>query len=193
MKTQKSYASVSELVGDIVEEKELRDKIRSEIRKQSVATVLFSMRCNFQVTQQQMAKRVERSQSWISKLEHASTDRITVEDLERYSRALEVNLVITFQKPMNAVESVKYHFFQIKKHLDGLLELAEDDEDIRAGVNKFHDEWLVNALKLFLEGKVKLAETAKPRQTEALTVVGPEDPPDDKELADLTHLESSIL
>ena len=181
MSGEKSYDSILEMVEDISEDKGFTKDVEAEIERQRLATILFTMRCRAGVAQEKLSKSVGRSQSWVSKLEHADTESISVKDLELYSRALALNLVITFQKSMSAAESVKYHFFQIKKHLDGLIALAKDDEEIRKGVDAFHNEWLANTLKHFLAGKMRLAQS-KETAARPLEVVGPEDPPDDKAL-----------
>lgn len=45
------------------------------------------------------------TQSYVSKLEHATTDKITVRALEQYSQALGLNLVVMFQRNMNGAEA----------------------------------------------------------------------------------------
>lgn len=182
MSERKQYDTVTELVDDLVEDEVFKKELEEELAGQSLATTLFSMRCAADLTQEEMAGKLGTTQSYVSKLEHATTDKITVRALEEYANALGLNLVVMFQRNMTAANSVKYHFFEIKRHLDRLLELAKDDAEIRKGVDAFYNEWLLNTIKQYRSGKSKLAKDSDEKGDSALRVVGPEHAPDQKEL-----------
>ncbi|MEA3280894.1 MAG: helix-turn-helix transcriptional regulator, partial [Thermodesulfobacteriota bacterium] len=109
----------------------------------------FVMRCAAGKTQADMAKALGCTQGSISKLENSCTDVIKVGDLLAYAKALDLNSSISFHKGMTSVESVKYHAFEIQKHLDHLANLAKRDDDILNGVKKFYGEALFNILHIF--------------------------------------------
>ena len=171
----------------LLEDKELSSAISREISEQKLATTLFTMRNHEGMTQEQVARKMGCSQSAVSKLEHATDEQITIGDIVRYSSALGLKLTVQFRKNMNAVESVKYHFFHIKKHLDHLRELAKADSDIRKGVDKFYNEWLLNMLQLYKAGKTELSrkKTRFVTQKPVLEVNAPEHIPDDSEITEL--------
>lgn len=182
MSDQKQYDTVHEIVDDLIEDEEFKKELQQEIAGQSLSTTLFTMRCSADLTQAEMAERLGTTQSYVSKLEHATTDKITVRALEQYSQALGLNLIVMFQRNMTAANSVKYHFLEIKRHLDRLLELAKDDDEIRKGVDSFYNEWLLNTIRQYRSGKSKLAEAAGTNEEPSLRVVGPDTAPDEREL-----------
>ena len=93
------FSSVEDLVDDIfADDDDAASEIKNEIRSQKLATILHSMRCRAGISQQEMAERLGCTQSRVSKLEHSDTSRITVRDLEDYSRNLGINLIIRFQE-----------------------------------------------------------------------------------------------
>jgi transcriptional regulator with XRE-family HTH domain len=91
------------MVNNLVENEHTREDIQDELQAQSLASVLFSMRCQHGLTQQQLADKMGVTQSQISKLEHAKPEQITIQDLNDYSAALGIDVVIRFQKSMTAV------------------------------------------------------------------------------------------
>ncbi|MDA3947583.1 MAG: XRE family transcriptional regulator [Spirochaeta sp.] len=157
---------MSNLVRDVSGDPAFADVVDREIDDQRMATVLFLMRNREGLTQSELARRMGCTQSRISKLERASLGSISVHDLMEYAKALGADLNIVFQK-MDAATLVKHHFFQIKQHLDKIRELAGDDPEMIAGAKKFYDEWLVNTLKHFLDGKAALSGAAVEKETTA--------------------------
>jgi len=112
--SNRGYDSVSELLEDLSDDEQFRREVESEIAEQRLATKLFAMRNHYGLTQSQVAEAAGHTQSWVSKLEHSPTDKITVRDLLEYAEALQLQLRMQFRKPMTAVQSVKHHFFQIE-------------------------------------------------------------------------------
>ncbi len=184
MTEERNYDSVADLLEDIIDDDgAFASEVQQAIESQRLAAALFQMRNNVGLTQEEVARRMGRTQSSISKLEHSTTDRISVRDLEEYASAIDVNLVISFEKQMTAADRVKFYFFEIKKHLDEMRELAGDDPDIVAGVDKFYNEWLINTLRHFSDGKKQLSEAKQPNESpERMRIVGPKGPPDLEEM-----------
>lgn len=170
------HATVDDLVDDVfADDQETAEEIKKEVRSQKLGTILHSMRCRAGLGQEEMANRLGCTQSRISKLEHSDTSRISVKDLEDYSRTLGIDLVIRFQETMTAAEHVKQHFFEIKKHLDDLRELAKDDPEIARGVDQFYNEWLLNTWKHFQEGKIELSKSRRRNTEPSFEILGPEE------------------
>ncbi|MBN2324118.1 MAG: helix-turn-helix transcriptional regulator [Spirochaetes bacterium] len=177
----KRYKSVSEMVRQLSDDKEFRDNFDRQISDKTLSKTLFAMRCSMGITQSEMASKLNCTQSRVSKLENSRVDAIKVSDLIAYAEALGLNLSISFHKEMTSVESVKFHAFQIKKHLDYLADLAYRDDDIFKGVKDFYNEYIVNILRLFKQSVDKLPKK-NVQKGPVLEVCAPTDIPDDEVL-----------
>ena len=173
MKTKKRYKSVSDLVESLTDDVEFKEELEQETNTQSMAKTLFAMRCAQGITQAEMAKRVGCTQGRLSKLEHSDNDSIKLGDLTAYAEALALNVSISFHKEVSAVESVKYHAFQIKKHLDHLAKLAYRDDQIFIGVKDFYNEYLFNIIKLFKESAENLPKVSNKKGRSVLDISVP--------------------
>jgi len=54
---------------------------------------------------------------------------------------------------------VKYHAFQMKKHLNRMAELAKEDDAMESGVLKFHAETIWNVGRMVLEGMSQIEKS----------------------------------
>ena len=158
----KRYDSVPELVRDLTDDEVFLENLEEGISRKAVAKKLFSMRCADGVTQKEMAERLGCTQSKISKIENADSGSIKLGDLIAYAHALDLQLSIAFHEGRTAVECVKFHAFQIKKHLDYLAKLADRDDKILEGVSDFYAETLYNFLRLF---EKSVSQLPMPEQT----------------------------
>jgi transcriptional regulator with XRE-family HTH domain len=159
----RQYRSVTDMIAGETSDQELVSELQQEIEDTRLAKTLIIMRTAAGITQAEMAKKLGRTQGSVSKLEHARNDSIKVSDLMAYADALDLVLSISFQEEKNAVESVKYHAFQIQKHLDHLAKLAHRDDDILEGVKRFFSETLYNVLRLIGESVEKLPRSDRHR------------------------------
>jgi len=152
----KKYNSVIEMSEGISDSKEFTEELRNALESTKLARVLMVMRNKRGLTQADVAKKMGYRQSKISKLEHTGADSISVGDLRRYAEALGVNITISFHEPMNAVQWIKHHAFQIQKHFDDLVELSHKDEGILHGVKNFFAESIFNIVRLIMDSAEKL-------------------------------------
>ncbi len=165
----KAFKSVSEMVKHNAEDDRFSKQLDSEIKNKSISKVLFLLRCKSGITQKEMSKKLNCTQSKISKIEHSSNDKQKVEDLIAYAKTLGMELSINFKKPMKVVDKVKYHAFEIKKHLDYLSKIANEkkDNNLLEGIYKFFNESLVNIVHLVMTSASTLP---KPRQKPRITL-----------------------
>jgi transcriptional regulator with XRE-family HTH domain len=160
----KKYNSVSEMVKDISSNSELADSVAKEIRNRRMAKFLFSQRCKHNLTQKQMAEKIECSQSRVSKIENSYDRDISVGDLLDYAKALDLQLEMGFRHhSARIVDLIKYHAFKIKAYLNQLATLAQDDEEMGKGVAKFHLEAKHNIDRLIASSFSKLSIIKKLR------------------------------
>ena len=175
----KRHKSVPDLVRNLTDDKEFQEALQEELAKGALAKALFTLRCREGVTQKEMAERLNCTQSRISKIEHSDVGKLRVGDLIAYARALNLQLSIGFQKEMTSVESVKFHAFEIKRHLDHLATLAKRDDQILEGVSNFYAEALMNILRFFKQSASLLPET-KRRSRPIVEISTPSELPDEE-------------
>ena len=157
----KEANNISELLKKVGIDKDTIEKTEKEIRKKSLSKFLFALRCEHNLTQNQLAKKVGCTQSKISKLESAFDKEITVQDLLNYAKALNLQLEIGYRsKTVKIVDLIKYHAFRIKYYLETLAKLANGDESLTPPILKFHEEALFNIVKFITESgsKLKISE-----------------------------------
>ena len=177
----KKYKSVSDVVKNLSGDKGFHDDFENQVFDKMLSKTLFAMRCSKGVTQAEMAEKMGCTQSRVSKLEHSGLDAIKVSDLVSYAEALDLQMSIAFHEDMTSVDSVKFHAFEIKKHLDHLADLAHRDDDIFEGVKDFYNEYLLNILRLFKQSENKLTKK-KTQKRDVLKVSAPSEIPDEKVL-----------
>lgn len=174
----KQYKSVSEVVRNLTDDKKFQDEFDRQISDKTLSKTLFAMRCSKGISQAKIASKLNCTQSRVSKLENSGVDGIKVSDLVAYAQALGLNMSISFHENMTAVESVKFHAFEIKKHLDHLADLAHRDDEVFEGVKNFYNEYLMNILGLFKQSASKLPKK-KIQKRAVLEVCAPIEIPDD--------------
>ena len=101
------------------------------------------------LSQQDIAKALDCTQSRVSKLEGQDDDDTRLGDLRAYAKALGLTFVVGFTpRDMKPVDKVKCHVFTIKKHMDDLAVLAREDSTIAEGISRFFYEVFVNFVRL---------------------------------------------
>jgi len=174
----KRYRSVSEVVKNLSDDKQFQEDFDRQISDKILSKALFAMRCSKGMTQAEIASKLNCTQSRVSKLENSGIDAIKVSELVAYTQALGLNMSISFHKEMTSVDSVKFHAFEIKKHLDHLADLAYRDDEIFEGVKNFYNEYLTNILRLFKQSASKLVQKETKKRA-VLEVCAPTEIPDD--------------
>ncbi len=175
----KRYKSVSEVVKKLTDDKEFQEEFDRQISDRTLSKTLFAMRCSKGITQSVIASRLNCTQSRVSKLEYSGVEAIKVSDLVAYAQALGLNMSISFHENMTSVDCVKFHAFEIKKHLDHLANLAHRDDDIFEGVKDFYNEYLMNIIRLFKQSANKLPKKNIEKRA-VLEVCAPTEIPSDE-------------
>ena len=149
MGNKKQYASVSELVRDLSEDRSFADEFERHVSQRRIVKDLFALRTTRGLSQKDIAEKLRCTQSRISKLENGNDDDLRLGDLRDYLDAIElsVNLVVT-PKNDTAVNLVKHHAFCIREIMKRLTDLAQGDEKIAKGVADFHGEAFFNLVKM---------------------------------------------
>lgn len=153
----KTYQNVEEMVKGLSEDKEFKKSVLHEIKNKRLSKYLFSLRCEHSLTQGQLAKKINCSQSRISKIENSFDKDITIKDLLEYGNVLDLQLEVGYRRRnIKTVELIKHHFFKIKEYLNRLANLAGKDKSLIEGVDQFHVEAAYNMVTMVLDSASKL-------------------------------------
>jgi transcriptional regulator with XRE-family HTH domain len=146
----KQYTSVSALIRDVAPDAETSAATEKRILDRKLIKQLVAMRALRELSQKDIAKQLNCTQSRVSKFEQSLDEDVKLSDLRAYSKAVgcEFCSCITSQS-IKPVDKVKAHVFAIKKHMDDLATLANSDEKIAEGVVGFFSELLFNFTRLF--------------------------------------------
>jgi transcriptional regulator with XRE-family HTH domain len=146
--TGRRYNSVDELMSAESVSPEIHAAVTKLEKDTAIADMLVQARIDAGLTQQQMAEKVGKTQSAISKLEGSSDKEITLDDLAAYTAATNQNFAILVGRPLNHIEAVKYHAFGIKEHLSALAKEAHRNEEVLQAVQGFFSEAFFNILTI---------------------------------------------
>lgn len=146
--TGRRYNSVDEFLAGECVSADVRSAVSTLDKETAVVETLIRARRDAGLTQQQMADKIGKTQGAISKLESSSDPEITLEELAAYAKATGQNFGVMIGKPMNHIESVKYHAFGIKEHLSKLAKEAHRNEEVEQAVQAFFGEAFFNILTI---------------------------------------------
>lgn len=163
-KKNKTYPNVTELVRDVSEDKSFADDFEKHVAERFIAKTLLGLRAELGISQKEIADSMQCTQSRVSKLENSTDTQLRLGDVDEYLKALGLELHIIMQPTSwTAVDEVKYHAFEMKKDLDGIVKLAHGDEKIVEGVRNFWAEAFVNVLGMLTDCGKNLPP-ARPRR-----------------------------
>lgn len=149
--TGRRFKSVADLVHAEVDEPAVQ-KALAEIENQTrLVAKLALLRQQAGLTQTEMAKRMGVTQSAVSKLESGADDDLTVRELREYARQTQQRIGLMFGRPINHVEAVKLHAFQIRAHLTALAGLAQKHSELEQAIQGFFGEAFFNILTILSE------------------------------------------
>jgi transcriptional regulator with XRE-family HTH domain len=149
---RKEYKNVAEMIADVSADAAFARETQEHIDKRFIVHRLYGSRSAKGVSQQEMAERLNCSQSRISKLENSEDEDLRLGDLKRYLDAIGMNLTVFISKKQwRSVEQIKFHAFRIRHILEHLTKLAKDDPEIAKGVQHCHVETLYNLVMLVMD------------------------------------------
>jgi transcriptional regulator with XRE-family HTH domain len=148
----KQYTSVAELVRDMAPDAETRDAAEKRIAGRKLVKHLMARRAVKGLSQQEVAQKLDCTQSRISKLETSRDDDIRIGDISNYAKAVDCEFVYGLTPhDLKPTDRVKGLVFAIKRHMDDLALLAKTDTEIASGVGRFFFELFVNFANLIGE------------------------------------------
>jgi len=140
---------------------ELEKEVQDRHNKTRLIRCLIGLRAKSGMSQAEVAKKMNCSQSRVSKIEHGLDEDISIGELNAYSKAVgfwfEISLSDTNQ---NATGKIKYHIIQANELLKKIIQLADDDEKMLMGADSFSMEMLVNFCRLLDNATQKIPDSS---------------------------------
>lgn len=147
--TGRRYASVAQMLRGEGVSKEVRDRVEELGKETRITRKLACMRTMAGLTQAQMAEQIGCSQSCISKWESESDAELTIGVISEYCRVTGQRIGLLVGRPMGHVEAIKAYAFGLRDRLEALAEMANGDQEIEQGIQKFFGEAFFNILGIF--------------------------------------------
>lgn len=135
--TGRNFTSVSDLVHSTtdVEFSEQFDQYQADRRLINCLTVI---RCTNEVSQSELADRMECAQSKVSKMESSVDIDLNFGDIVNYAKSLKQSIHITFSPSLNnGADHIRFHIECVKHELKKLVSVSSSDQDIANGVEAF--------------------------------------------------------
>jgi len=145
---------------------ELIRKVDEKANRSRLIKGLVAQRLKHDISQAEMAQRLNCTQSKISKLENSIDEDVKLGDLCRYASASGLTLRISaVPDKLTPVDEIKLHAFKIKALLDRLVRLMEGDDNIDDSIAEFVcQEVPANMLKMFVKSISQIPEHVLSRQ-----------------------------
>jgi transcriptional regulator with XRE-family HTH domain len=129
--------SVSELVRD-ASDPEFAEAFKKYQAERRLVNCLTVTRCAKGVSQAELAARMGCGQSKVSKMESSTDADLNFGDIASYAFALKQSVFIAFsQDKLNGADRIRSHVECIKRELEELVKLADDDKTDGDGVEAF--------------------------------------------------------
>lgn len=154
----KRFASVQDLVkATAADEKQVREFDR--LTKDTViVNALIRSRAAVGMTQADVAKIMNCTQSAVSKLEHAADAELTLQEIASYLTATGGRLNLGIGKPTTRIERIKGLAISLEQELRNLAKQNSnsDDQNIRQNITSFFGETWFNFFKILCDATSKL-------------------------------------
>jgi transcriptional regulator with XRE-family HTH domain len=172
MKKRTQHRSVSDVVQSLSEDRVFADEFTKRLSGRQLIKALTVLRARAGLSQQELAGKLECTQSKVSKLESSDDVDVRFGDLVDYTGAVGCEMrVFLVPKRQKIVDEVKMHAFIIKRLLDRMVELAGADGVMIKAAAKFLREAAFNLTRFVQEAAEGLSplpeEPSHPLQVEA--------------------------
>jgi transcriptional regulator with XRE-family HTH domain len=131
------------------------EQVREARRRTALATLLATKRVERGMSQAEVAARMGKAASTVSRLEASDDSSLRLGHIAAYARALDMKLSFRLADgELPVTERIKQYVYAIKRSLDELCEIAvgvKDDQEIMQGIRNFYGEVLINFLDRFAE------------------------------------------
>jgi transcriptional regulator with XRE-family HTH domain len=146
--TGRRYKSVEDFMTGEGVSADVRTAVSTLKKETAIVNHLIQARREAGLTQAEMADKIDKTQSAVSKLESSYDSEITLSEIASYADGTEQTFCIFVGAEMNHIEAVKWHAFGIKGHLLALAKEAHRNEEAQQAVQAFFGEAFFNLLNI---------------------------------------------
>jgi transcriptional regulator with XRE-family HTH domain len=149
--TGRRYNSVDEFMAEESVSEEVRSAVSKLDQETEVVANLVQARRDAGLTQQQMADKLGKTQSAISKLESSEDRDITLQEIVEYAGVAGITFSMMIGQRPNHIAMVKYHALGIRDHLSALAKEAHRNKEVEQAIKGFFGEAFFNILTILDE------------------------------------------
>jgi transcriptional regulator with XRE-family HTH domain len=159
------FNTVAAAAAHLAEDAAVEKRVKSEITRNALVSLLLETRVQKGVTQEKIAESMGCDASTVSRIESGNDRQLKWPDIIGYAGALGLQMSILFDdESLPAAARIKQCVFKIDDDLKKLATLAEQvdgDSEIVQGIARFYKEVLFNFLSRFSENRDKLSAVVK--------------------------------
>ena len=164
------YKNVIDLIQKSDLDRNIKKDILTELNNRKSAEFLSLVRNYENLSEEEIAKRMGVSVDYIFKLETSTDDKITIQDLINYAKALKANFSIQFSKKVNLVEQFIYHKNQIEKISKEMVKLVQNDPTLDNHISQFFHKQIDKMFEMFSKvtkelEHIKIQKVTPPKET----------------------------
>ena len=157
MKNRTQHNSVSDMVRDLSEDRTFAEDFARRLSSRQLIKALTVLRTRAGLSQQELAEKLECTQSKVSKLESSNDADVRFGDLLNYTGAVGYEMrVFLVPKRQKIVDEVQMHTFIIKRLLDRMVQLADEDGALIKAAATFLGEAAGNLTRFIQEAAASL-------------------------------------
>ena len=145
------------MLDNVSTDRSVRDELDAYSYERQMTQFMAVTRGAKGLSQEDMAKLLKASQSYVSKLESGTDSDLKIGELDRYLDALGKDVVYRIrQKNNTTLDDIKYHAYAIKNNLEEMAELAQPDDGSAERVADASFELLANLAMFVLQAVEKI-------------------------------------
>jgi transcriptional regulator with XRE-family HTH domain len=162
MSKNKEYKSVSAMLNDVLEDCSAltADEFDQYVADRKVVKDLAVLRSRHEMSQEELANKLGRTQSWVSKLENGTDDELNIGDLRAYLSVFGYEFRAgAVKQGATIVDEVKLLAFAIRQKLSTLAEMAKEGDGLVEHIANFFGEAFLNINKFLNDAAARLPRT----------------------------------
>ena len=133
----KDFSSITEMIEEISGDDNFIQEFNESRKQKKFSTMLFRMRNHAEITQEELGKKVGLSADTIGGIENATHMELPIGVIFGIALALGYEVDMNFFPRNHLASRVVSHSEDLKNSLEKLLDLIEDDQEMKKGASDF--------------------------------------------------------